>query len=58
MLALAKIIAHFTGNGKKVALVFVIVIVSISYGLFFYLQNNTENNIRNSLFEAAKGSNR
>jgi signal transduction histidine kinase len=54
MLALAKIIAHFTGNTKKVALVFVIVIVSISYGLFFYLQNNTENNIRNSLFEQQK----
>jgi hypothetical protein len=51
MLALAKKIARFTGNTKKVALVFVIVIVSISYGLFFYLQNNTENNIRNSLFE-------
>ena len=56
MLALAKIIAHFTGNTKKVALVFVIVIVSISYGLFFYFQNNTENNIRNSLFEADKAA--
>ena len=51
---MAKIIAYFTGNTKKVALVFVIVIVSISYGLFFYLQNNTENNIRNSLFEQQK----
>jgi signal transduction histidine kinase len=54
MLAWTKIIAYFTGNTKKVALVFVIVIVSISYGLFFYLQNNTENNIRNSLFEQQK----
>ena len=36
------------------AVVSVIVIVSISYGLFFYLQNNTENNIRNSLFEQQK----
>ena len=50
MLALAKIIAHFTGNTKKVALVFDILIVSISYGLFFYLQNN----IRNSLLEQQK----
>ncbi|HZD82451.1 MAG TPA: sensor histidine kinase [Nitrososphaeraceae archaeon] len=29
-------------------------IIVISYGLFFYLQNNTESNIRNSLFEQQK----
>jgi signal transduction histidine kinase len=51
---LVKITAYIIGNTKKVALIFVIVIVSISYGLFFYLQNNTENNIRNSLFEQQK----
>jgi hypothetical protein len=28
----------------------VIVIASVSYGIFFYLQNVTESNIRNSLF--------
>ncbi len=32
----------------------IISIISISYGLFFYLQNNTENNIKNSLFEKQK----
>jgi signal transduction histidine kinase len=51
---LVKITAYIIGNTKKVALIFVIVIVSISYGLFFYLQNNTENNVRNSLFEQQK----
>ena len=29
-------------------------IIAVSYGLFFYLQNNTENNIRNSLFQQQK----
>jgi len=32
----------------------IISIISIFYGLFFYLQDNTENNIKNSLFEKQK----
>src|SRR5919107_5581654 len=36
---------------KKVTILSIVLIIAVSYGLFFYLQNNTENNIRNSLFE-------
>src|ERR671929_2307802 len=39
---------------KELAIVFITSIIVISYGLFFYLQNNTESNIRNSLFEQQK----
>jgi signal transduction histidine kinase len=39
---------------KEVAIIFFISLIVISYGLFFYLQNNTESNIRNSLFEQQK----
>jgi hypothetical protein len=42
-------IFHLDTN--KVTILSVVLIIAISYGLFFYLQNNTENNIRNSLFE-------
>src|SRR6187200_1948697 len=47
--------AHFSGRKtKEVAIIFIISIIVISYSLFFYLQNNTERNIRNSLFEQQK----
>ena len=36
---------------KKVTIISIVLIIAISYGLFFYLQNHTENNIRNSLIE-------
>ena len=36
---------------KKVTILSIVLIIAVSYGLFFYLQNNTENNIRNSLFQ-------
>jgi signal transduction histidine kinase len=36
---------------KKVTIISIVLIIAVSYGLFFYLQNHTENNIRNSLFE-------
>src|ERR671929_1060072 len=39
---------------KELAIVFITSIIVISYGLFFYLQNTTESNIRNSLFEQQK----
>src|ERR671933_1655179 len=54
-MALIKKYANFSGKKtKEVAIVFIISIIIISYGLFFYLQNNTESNIRNSLFEQQK----
>ena len=48
--------ANFSGSRKtkEVAIIFIVLIIVISYGLFFYLQNNTESNIRNSLFEQQK----
>ena len=47
--------ANFSGRKtKEVAIIFIVLIIVISYGLFFYLQNNTESNIRNSLFEQQK----
>jgi hypothetical protein len=55
-MASIKKYANFSGSRKtkEVVIIFIISIVVISYGLFFYLQNNTENNIRNSLFEQQK----
>lgn len=41
--------ADFKGIRAR-GIIAVIVIASVSYGVFFYLQNITENNIRNSLF--------
>src|ERR687898_3387848 len=45
-------IFHLDTN--KITILSVVLIIAVSYGLFFYLQNNTENNIRNSLFEQQK----
>src|ERR671931_48903 len=54
-MALLKKYANFSGGKtKRVAIIFIILIIVISYGLFFYLQNNIESNIRNSLFEQQK----
>jgi hypothetical protein len=58
-MALLKKYANFNFNfsgrkAKEVAIVFIVLIIVVSYGLFFYLQNNTESNIRNSLFEQQK----
>ena len=39
---------------KEVFIIFIISIIVISYSLFLYLQNNTEMDIRNSLFEQQK----
>ena len=45
----------FSGRkAKEVAIIFIVLIIVVSYGLFVYLQNNTESNIRNSLFEQQK----
>ena len=54
-MAFIKKYANFSGRKtKELAVVFIVSIIAISYGLFFYLQNNTESNIRNSLFEQQK----
>lgn len=44
----------FRPNTKEITILSVVLIIAVSYGLFFYLQNNTENSIRNSLFEQQK----
>jgi signal transduction histidine kinase len=48
---LLKNISNIFGNTKKVLLFSIVIIITISYGLFFYLQDNIENNLRNQLFE-------
>src|SRR5918911_2206107 len=55
-MALIKKYANLSGSmkTKKLAIIAIVLIIVISYGLFFYLQNNTESNIRNSLFEQQK----
>ena len=56
-MALIKKYINLSGSGRKtkeLAIIFIISIIVISYGLFFYLQNNTESNIRSSLFEQQK----
>jgi len=42
------------GRTKTIGIISIISIIVISYGLFFYLQNATESNIRNSLFQQQK----
>ena len=41
----------FSGRVKEISIISIILIIIISYGLFFYLHNLTEHSIRNSLFE-------
>ena len=53
-MAFKKYRSIFPLNTQKITILSIILIIGISYGLFFYLQNNTEKNIRNSLFESAK----
>jgi signal transduction histidine kinase len=53
-MAFKKYYSIFPLNTKKITIISIILIIGISYGLFFYLQNNTENNIRNSLFDQQK----
>jgi signal transduction histidine kinase len=51
IMTLLKNISNIFGNTKKVLLFSIVIIITISYGLFFYLQDNIENNLRNQLFE-------
>jgi signal transduction histidine kinase len=41
-------------NTRIIIIISIILIIGISYGIFFYLQNQTESSIRNSLFEEQK----
>jgi signal transduction histidine kinase len=54
MITLKKYANFFGRKTKEVSIIFIISIIVISYSLFFYLQNNTERDIRNSLFEQQK----
>jgi signal transduction histidine kinase len=45
----------FLGKVKQIGIISIISIVILSYGLFFYVQGITENNVKNSLFEQQKG---
>jgi len=51
IMTLLKNISNIFGNTKKVLLFSIVIIITISYGLFFYLQDNIENNLGNQLFE-------
>jgi signal transduction histidine kinase len=44
----------FLGRVKQIGIISIISIVILSYGLFFYVQGITENNVKNSLFEQQK----
>jgi signal transduction histidine kinase len=41
-------------KAKPLAIISIVLIIAIFYGVFFYLQNTTETNIRNSIFEQQK----
>jgi hypothetical protein len=42
--------SQVSGKVKELGIISIILIVAISYALFFYLQNITETNIKNRLF--------
>ena len=44
----------FLGKVKQIGVISIISIVILSYGLFFYVQGVTENNVRSSIFEQQK----
>ncbi len=46
--------SRLSGKVKELGIISIILIVVISYALFFYLQNTTENNIKNRLFDQQK----
>src|SRR6187200_2107118 len=41
----------FAGKAKILAVISIVLIITISYGIFFYLENTTEQNVRKSVFE-------
>ena len=45
---------HISIETKKIDIICIIIIIAASYGLFFFLQNSTERDIKNSLFADQK----
>ena len=45
-----KVKSVLYGRAKAIAIISVVLIISISYGLFFYFQDITENSVKNNLF--------
>jgi hypothetical protein len=45
---------HISIKTKKISIICIIIIIAASYGLFFFLQNSTERDIKNSLFADQK----
>ncbi len=41
----------FAGKAKLLAVISIALIITMSYGIFFYLENTTEQNVRKSIFE-------
>src|SRR2546423_2703689 len=41
----------FAGKAKILAVISIVLIITTSYGIFFYLENTTEQNVRKSVFE-------
>ncbi|HZD34795.1 MAG TPA: sensor histidine kinase [Nitrososphaeraceae archaeon] len=54
MKLLKNIDLKFPGHTKIVIITSIILIIAISYGLFFYLQNSIEDNLRDQLFDKQK----
>src|SRR5918912_1859747 len=48
------VMGQVSGRVKRLGIISIILIVIVSYALFFYLQNITENNIKNRLFDQQK----
>jgi hypothetical protein len=45
---------RFPERFREIGIVSIILIVALSYGIYFFLQDVTENNIKESLFEQQK----
>jgi signal transduction histidine kinase len=41
----------FTGKAKLLAIISIVLTIAVSYGIFSYLENSSEQNVRNSIFE-------
>src|ERR687885_809349 len=48
------VMSQVSGRVRRLGIISIILIVGSSYALFFYLQNITENNIKNRLFDGQK----
>ena len=54
MLVGERVMVQVSGTVKRLGIISIILIVSVSYALFFYLQNITENSVKNRLFDQQK----